>query len=60
MAEKAVSIRQLSLLYNDADSETSARDLVYEVRPNWKTDPGSVEIVRFTGGIMNAVGHLLQ
>lgn len=47
--------KQLALSYNAADSDNSALDLVYQVYPHWKIDPGPVKIIRFTGGIMNTV-----
>ena len=60
MTENTIHAVQSSSYYNKNDTETSARELVYEVYPQWKTDPGTVVITRFTEGIMNDVRHLLK
>ena len=52
----ASSIKYIESRYDHAHSETSALDLIYEVAPQWRIDPGPVKIVRFTDGIMNTVG----
>jgi len=59
---EAVAIQQaevnvLSMTYSDADSEESALKLVHSVSPAWESNPGTVEVVRFTDGIMNTVRH---
>lgn len=59
MAKEATIPKQIALSYDEADSDASARDLVYQVHPSWKTDAGLVEIKRFTGGIMNTVSVAL-
>ena len=55
MKNEAKPIRELLLAYNEADFESSAREIVFEIKPQWKTDPGPVVIHRFTEGIMNTV-----
>lgn len=55
MAKEATLPKQIALSYNEADSDASARDLIYQLHPNWKTDIGPVQIKRFTEGIMNTV-----
>jgi ethanolamine kinase len=60
MAKEAPQPKQIPFAFNNADSDTSALELVYMVYPDWKTDPGLVDIVRFTGGIMNTVGRPLD
>jgi hypothetical protein len=55
MASEVKSIRELPLAYNEAEFEISAREIVFEIHPYWKTDPGPVVIHRFTEGIMNTV-----
>lgn len=52
--------RNLAMTYSSADSEGSALKLVYHLRPEWETTPGTVNIIRFTGGIMNTVCYFLQ
>ncbi|KAL9099508.1 MAG: hypothetical protein Q9163_005004 [Psora crenata] len=55
MAKEATLPRQIAISYDEANSDASARDLVYQVHPNWITDPGPVKIKRFTEGIMNTL-----
>ena len=55
MAGEATLPKQIALSYDGADSDASARALVYQVHTSWKTDPGPVKIIRFTEGIMNTV-----
>lgn len=52
--------RNLAMTYSSADPEGSALKLVYHLRPEWETTPGTVNIIRFTGGIMNTVCYFLQ
>lgn len=52
--------RNLAMTYSSADSEGSALKLVYQLRPEWETTPGTVSIIRFIGGIMNTVCFFLQ
>ena len=59
MAKEAPLPKQIALSYNEAESDASARDLVFELYPSWKTEPGAVKIKRFTEGIMNTVGNTL-
>ncbi len=55
MTSEVKTIRELPLAYNEADFENSAREIVFEINHQWKTDPGPVVIHRFTEGIMNTV-----
>ena len=57
MASAAKGLRRLPLSYDESDFENSARNIVYEINPHWRTDPGPVVIKRFTEGIMNTVGN---
>ena len=48
-------IRNISLSYNNADSQTSALRLVLTLYPDWEHGDGAIEFIRFTDGITNTV-----
>lgn len=48
-------IKKLPLTYKQADSEISARKIIFEVNQHWETEAGPIVIHRFTEGIMNTV-----
>ena len=48
-------IRHIGLSYNNAESESSALNLVFALYPSWQHEKGKVEFVRFTEGITNTV-----
>lgn len=46
----------IPLCYDPANSDTSARALIFTLYPEWETSPGEVEFVRFKEGITNNAG----
>ena len=59
LTQVIMSPKRIQLSRDEAISETSARELVYEVLLHWKTSPTSVIIVRYTEGKMNTVSRSL-
>lgn len=58
-SETAVApLHRIPFSYDPSKGDASALDLIYMLYPDWKTKKGSVNVVRFTGGIMNTVGFL--
>ena len=55
--EAIKDIRQIPLFYDSADSDASARRLLFALSPDWEHDEGNVELIRFTEGITNTVRH---
>lgn len=55
---KMTDLPHIPMFYDPSKGDQSALELVYEFYPGWKTDDGSVNLVRFTGGIMNTVSSL--
>ena len=53
--EAIKDIRQIQLSYDTADSDVSARKLIFALFPDWEHDEGEVELIRFTEGITNTV-----
>ncbi|KAK0507724.1 hypothetical protein JMJ35_009613 [Cladonia borealis] len=53
-------VRRIPLSYDFVKGDASALDLVFMLYPNWKADHGQVNIVRFTGGIMNTLLKLTK
>lgn len=53
--EEPVPVRTIPLAYDSADSDNSARELIYALNPEWKQAEGAVEFVRFKDGITNTV-----
>lgn len=53
--EAIKDIRQIPLSYDSADSDASARRLLFALSPDWEQDEGKVELIRFTDGITNTV-----
>ena len=53
--EAIKDIRQIPLSYDTADSDVSARKLIFALLPDWEYDEGEVELIRFTDGITNTV-----
>lgn len=47
------NIRTVSLSYDTAQSEDSARKLIFALYPEWETSEGDLEFVRFKDGITN-------
>ena len=48
-------IRQIQLSYDTAESDASARKLIFALLPDWEHDEGEVKLIRFTDGITNTV-----
>ncbi|KAL2269850.1 hypothetical protein VTJ83DRAFT_2034 [Remersonia thermophila] len=48
-------IRYVPLSYDSANSDDSARRLVFAIRPDWQGPDSKVEFVRFTDGITNTL-----
>jgi len=57
VAIQQAEVNVLFMIYSDADSEESALKLVHSVNSAWELNSGTVEVVRFTDGIMNIVRH---
>jgi len=45
----------INLAYDPANSDKSAKALIYALRPDWESSDGDVEFVRFKEGITNSV-----
>lgn len=52
----AESIRHIPLLYDNANSQETALNLILALRPEWKDSKDTIEFVRFKDGITNTVG----
>ena len=50
------SFRRLDLTFDSANSEASARQLIFSLNPEWEFTDGPVEFERFKDGITNTVG----
>lgn len=53
-------ITHIPLSYVHDQSRESALRLVYYIRPKWREDDGTVEIVRFTDGITNTLLQMIN
>lgn len=51
----AESIRHIPLLYDNANSQETALNLILTLRPEWKETKETIEFVRFKDGITNTV-----
>lgn len=51
-------LQNIPLAYSLAESDASARALIYALNPEWKTSEGDLEFVRFKEGITNTVRQL--
>ena len=49
-------VQIINLTYDPANSEASARRVIFALNPEWESTPGAVEFVRFKEGITNTVG----
>ncbi|OCK83062.1 kinase-like protein [Lepidopterella palustris CBS 459.81] len=52
---KPESIRYLPLSYDNADSENTAFQLIFALRPEWRESASTIEFIRFTDGITNTL-----
>ena len=43
------------MLYDSGNPIVSASELVYAVKPEWKTSPGHLKITSLVGGVPNTV-----
>lgn len=50
-----VEAKRLPISFNESEPNASALQLVYIIRPDWETGPGSIDIHRFTAGVMNTL-----
>lgn len=50
-----VETKRISMSFNNSESNQSALQLVYSIRPDWETSPGSIDVHRFTAGVMNTL-----
>lgn len=55
---QGLHLHRIPLSYDNKASEQSALELVFAFDPALKTDPGDIEIIKFTDGITNNVGLL--
>jgi hypothetical protein len=52
---QGLHLHRIPLSYDSKNPEQSARELVFAFDPAWKTEPGDIEIIKFTDGITNNV-----
>jgi hypothetical protein len=50
----------LDLAYDHANSEATAKELVYTIQPKWRECPDEIKIVQFKEGITNTVIHRMR
>ena len=55
---ETVEAKRLPVSFNQSEPDASALQIVYILRPEWRTSPGTVDIHRFTAGVMNTVCFL--
>ncbi|OCK88438.1 ethanolamine kinase-like protein [Cenococcum geophilum 1.58] len=53
--QKPESVRHIALTYAHTDSQNSALQLIFALKPEWRESQETIEFVRFTDGITNTL-----